>query len=75
MEQTIVHEIEECGYCPTLGCSTVKVTLRRGNMYVSCDDIAIWDEDACDLDETFDDWHQAVIDEQQGYHFYGAHRD
>ena len=67
MQKVKVVSVEDAGYyvgAITSG-STVKVTLRRGDDFVSCDGILIW-EDA-DAEHCFDEWVACAKAGETGY--------
>lgn len=70
--QTIeVIGIEDAGFYSsghTSG-STVKVTLQRGNQFVSCDGILIWEEEYL-CDDMFDEWRQYAEEGEAGYKYW-----
>lgn len=70
--QTIeVIGIEDAGFYSsghTSG-STVKVTLQRGNQFVSCDGILIWEEEYL-CDDMFDEWRQYAEEGEEGYKYW-----
>lgn len=47
----------------------VKVTLRRGNEYVSCDSILTWEEEHMD-DSLFDEWAEQAQDDVEGHAYW-----
>ena len=63
-----VVSVEDAGYYSdayTSG-STVKVTLKRGEDFATCDGILIWDEEMANSD-TFDEWAECAIAGEEGY--------
>ena len=60
--------VEDAGYYSDefISGSTVKVTLRRGDEFASCDGIAIWEEEDAD-DYLFDEWAEYAKDGVEGY--------
>ena len=70
--QTIeVISIEDAGFYSSerMYGSTVKVTLQRGNQFVSCDDILIWEEEYL-CDDMFDEWRQCAEEGEAGYKYW-----
>lgn len=51
---------------PFEGMSTVCVTLKRDNDFVTCDGIAIWDGELVD-DDLFDEWVSYAKNGEKGY--------
>ena len=45
--------------------STVKVTLKRGEDFASCDGMLIWEEELAE--EAFDEWTACAVDGEEGY--------
>ena len=45
--------------------STVKVTLKRGEDFATCDGMLIWEEELAE--EAFDEWTACAIDGEEGY--------
>lgn len=77
-----VFSVKDAGYYKdayTSG-STVKVTLKRGEDFATCDSILIWEEDMAE--DCFDEWlecavageagYDAMIFENGNYTFYGV---
>ena len=63
-----VVSVEDAGYYSgayTSG-STVKVTLKRGEDFATCDGILIWEEELADSD-LFDEWVACAVDGEEGY--------
>lgn len=50
--------------------SLTAYTLRRGNEYVSCDEVLILEEDEESLEETFEDWKEAALGGEEGYTYW-----
>ena len=46
------------------------VTLRRGNEYVSCDEVLIMETDEETLEYTFEDWKEAALEGEEGYTYW-----
>jgi len=68
MQKVTVISVEAAGYyedANTSG-STVKVTLKRGEDFATCDGILIWDEELADSD-TFDEWVACAKAGEEGY--------
>ena len=63
--------VEDAGYYSDefISGSTVKVTLRRGDEFASCDGIAIWEEEEAD-DYLFDEWTEYAKDGVEGYKYW-----
>jgi hypothetical protein len=67
MQKVEVVSVEDAGYyvgAITSG-STVKVTLRKGDDFVSCDGILIFEE--ADADSYFDEWVACAVAGEEGY--------
>ena len=62
-----VVSIEDAGYYTSehASGSTVKVTLRRGEDFATCEQILIWDEEYAE--DCFDEWVACAIDGEVGY--------
>ena len=60
--------IEDAGYYSDefISGNTVKVTLRRGDEFASCDGIVIWEEEDAD-DYLFDEWTECAQAGVEGY--------
>ena len=73
MQKVEVVSIEEAGYYASeyASGSTVKVTLQRGEEYVTCDGILIWEEEYVG-EELFEEWKQYALAGEEGYTFEGA---
>lgn len=71
--QVEVVSIEDAGYYSSeyASGSTVKVTLQRGEEYVTCDGILIWEEEYVG-EELFEEWKQYALAGEEGYTFEGA---
>lgn len=74
MHKAEVFSVEDSGFYTssdgrTYG-STVKVTLVRGDEYVTCDGILIWEEEEDILDEVFDEWQGYAEEGEEGYTFW-----
>lgn len=67
-DDVVVVSIEDGEYYtgPTTSGSTVNVTLQRGEDFVSCEGILIWDEEMCDS-ELFDIWVAMAEAGEEGY--------
>ena len=68
MDTVKVVSVEDAGYYSgayTSG-STVKVTLKRGEDFATCDGILIWEEELADSD-LFDEWVALAVDGEEGY--------
>ena len=63
--------VEDSGYYSSeyISGSTVKVTLRRDDEYVSCDDILIWDSDEY-LSDIFNEWKELAEAGEEGYDYW-----
>ena len=63
-----VVSVEDAGFYsgPYTSGSTVKVTLKRGEDYVDCDSILIW-EDELATNELFDEWVECAMNREEGY--------
>jgi hypothetical protein len=44
--------------------------LRRGNEYVSCDEVLIMETDEEELEYTFEDWKEAAAAGEEGYAYW-----
>ena len=68
----IVDEVE-AGYMLNEYTSGVLTgyTLRRGNEFVSCDEVLIMEEDE-DLSYVFEEWKQFALDGYEGYKYWTA---
>ena len=67
-DEVEVVSVEDAGYYSgayTSG-STVKVTLKRGEDFATCDGILIWEEELADSD-LFDEWVACAVDGEEGY--------
>ena len=62
-----VVSIEEAGYYASeyASGSTVKVALKRGEDFATCDGILIWEDSMGE--ECFDEWVACAIDGEEGY--------
>ena len=77
-----VVSVKDAGYYTSAYASgsTVKVTLKRGEDFATCDEILIWEEDYAE--DCFDEWLQCAVAGEEGYtamlfengkyNFYGA---
>ena len=68
MQNVQVVNIEDAGYFTsayTSG-STVTVTLKRDEDYVTCEGILIW-EDEYATDDLFDEWVACAVNKEEGY--------
>ena len=80
--QVEVFSVKDAGYYASeyASGSTVKVTLKRGEDFATCDEILIWEEEYAE--EAFDEWlecavageagYTAMLFENGNYTFYGA---
>ena len=50
---------------------TVDVTLKQGDLFVRCEDIALWDEGTCD-DAVFEEWLEYAEAGEQGFKMWRA---
>ena len=72
MSKVEVVSVEDAGFYSdayTSG-STVKVTLQRGEEFVSCDGILIFEEEQVDSD-LFDEWKDLALAGEEGYTYAG----
>jgi hypothetical protein len=62
-----VVSVKDAGYYTSeyASGSTVKVTLKRGEDFASCDGMLIWEEELAE--EAFDEWVACAIDGEEGY--------
>jgi hypothetical protein len=62
-----VVSVEAAGYYASeyASGSTVKVTLKRGEDFATCDGMLIWEEELAE--EAFDEWTACAIDSEEGY--------
>jgi hypothetical protein len=62
-----VISIEDAGYYKSeyASGSTVKVALKRGEDFASCDGMLIWEEEYAE--DCFDEWVACAIDGEEGY--------
>ena len=72
MSKVKVISVEDAGFYSdayTSG-STVKVTLQRGEEFVSCDGILIFEEEQVDSD-LFEEWKELALAGEEGYTYAG----
>jgi hypothetical protein len=62
-----VVSVKDAGYYKSeyASGSTVKVTLKRGEDFATCDGMLIWEEELAE--EAFDEWTACAIDGEEGY--------
>jgi len=62
-----VVNIEDSGYYTSehMSGNTVKVTLRRGKAFASCEQILIWDEEYAE--DCFEEWMECALAGEEGY--------
>ena len=67
MQKVEVVSVEDAGYYASeyASGSTVKVTLKRGNDFATCDGILIWEEEMAD--DCFDEWVECAVAGEEGY--------
>lgn len=74
MEPVEIVSVEDSGYyhSTSMSGSTVKVTLQRGNEFVSCEGIVIWDPEEDDeiLGYVFDEWVTCFNEGDVGYSYW-----
>jgi hypothetical protein len=72
MQKVEVVSVEDAGYYSSeyISGSTVKVTLARGNEFVTCDGIVIWEEEYAE--DAFDEWKDCALAGEEGYTYEGA---
>ena len=63
-----VVSVKDAGYYTSeyASGSTVKVTLKRGEDFATCDGILIWEEELADSD-CFDEWVACAVAGEEGY--------
>ena len=68
MQNVQVVNIEDAGYYVSkyASGSTVTVTLKRDEDYVTCEGILIW-EDEYATDDLFDEWVACAVNKEEGY--------
>lgn len=71
MAEIEVIGIEDAGFytSATGSGSTVKVTLQRGNEFVSCEGILIWEEEYV-CDDMFYEWRECAEAGEEGYEYW-----
>lgn len=67
-----VFSAEPAGYLQTEYASgtTTNYTLRRGNEYVSCDEVLILETDEESLEDTFEEWKEMAESNEEGYKYW-----
>lgn len=70
--QVEIVSVEDAGYYYSehISGSTVKVTLQRGDEFVSCDGIVIWDEDLLAMADIFGEWKEYAEAGEEGYAYW-----
>ena len=65
--QIEVVSVEAAGYywSEYASGSTVKVTLKRGEDFATCDGMLIWEEELAE--EAFDEWLECAVAGEEGY--------
>ena len=68
MQNVQVVSVEAAGHYTSAYASgnTVKVMLRRGDDFVTCDEILIWDDALADED-LFEEWAACAVAGEKGY--------
>lgn len=71
MHEIEVVSIEDAGYYTSehISGSTVRVVLQRGDEFVECDGIVIWEEEYLD-DDLFDEWKMCAEAGEEGYKYW-----
>ena len=73
-KRVTVVDNEYCGYYDgtldgnSCSGSTSTVTLKRGNEYVRCEDILIWEE--CNKEIAFEEWKELALDGEEGVEYW-----
>ena len=72
MQNVQIVSAEDAGYFVGNGTSGALTgyTLRRGNEYVSCDEVLIMETDEETLEDTFEDWKMAAEEGEEGYAYW-----
>lgn len=71
MQAVEVVSVDEAGYYSdaNISGSTVAVTLQRGNEFVECDGIVLWEEELVDED-LFEEWKGYAEEGEKGYTYW-----